>query len=512
MINKTLPQRPRWSLARNRLCLTTFTWLSCASFAVAQLAGQSPVTKPSDAKPAATSNRFVPSVYRTFAAWKAACDPLPSNRSLKGDPPPKDKLPLKTFAQFAEVLNAFFRVAQSSRLAEDSAWLEKPPIKPDFFNTNAVYFLRPPIAFQPFVQRELVSPGVTLFFHGDLHGDIHSLVGWVDWLNRNEYLRDFHLVRPDVYLVFLGDYTDRGNYGIEVLYTMLRLKLENPDRVLMVRGNHEDVSLAARYGFVAEGRAKYGREFDPKMVMRLYDFLPLVLYLGCGDNVLQCNHGGMEPGFNPAGLLDAPEPIQYQLLGQLNQQRFLKDHPEMAQGLPTAAKRLMQKSLLDFQPDSPTSPSVIGFMWNDFSVVRGEPQFDFDPGRAFVYGESTTKLILKESSGQARRIQAVFRAHQHATIMNGMMRRLMAGHGVYRHWQETDSLGLLEADPSVLAGKIETGPERAIPPSSVWTFNVAPDSVYGDACGFAFDTFGILTPAAKFEDWKLKVVNQTIRR
>jgi hypothetical protein len=216
----------------------------------------------------------------------------------------------------------------------------------------------------------------------------------------------------------------------------------------------------------------------------------------------------MEPGFNPRPLLDAPERVQFQLLGPLNQQQFLREHPEMANGLPSQARRLMQNALLDFKPQSPTEPWVIGFMWNDFSVVHGDPQFDFDPGRAFIYGEGTTKYLLSQFNTGKRRIQAVFRAHQHATILNGMMRRLKVGHGVYRHWQENDSPALMEADLPTIARKIELSEERRIPPLSVWTFNVVPDSAYGEVCDFSFDTFGILTTAEAFEDWKLRVVNR----
>jgi hypothetical protein len=468
---------------------------------------------PSVARAAETAPApFTPSVYKTFAEWRTACEPLPSNRTLKMTLPPAELLPLKKFGEFMEVLDAFFRLAKTNELAQDNAWLGQPPVKPAFFNTDATYFLRPTLPFQPFVQRALVPAGSQIFFHGDLHGDIRSLVAWVDWLNRNGYLRDFHLARPDVYLVFLGDYTDRGMYGVEVLYTLLRLKVENPDRVFLVRGNHEDVGLASRYGFIGEGRGKYGTSFDGKRVMRLYDFLPVVLYLGTENNVLQCNHGGMEPGFDPRPLLDAPDPVRFQLLGKLNQQQFLKSHPEFSQGASGQARRLMDNTLVDFQPETPTSPVVIGFMWNDFSVVRGEPQFDFDPGRAFIYGENPTKVILRQSSTAARQVQAVFRAHQHATILNGMMRRLKVGRGVYRHWQENDSVSLLQADLAVVAQKIEVSEERRVPPLSVFTFNVLPDIVYGEALVYSFDTFGILTTAKSFEDWRLRVVNQTIRK
>jgi hypothetical protein len=46
-----------------------------------------------------------------------------------------------------------------------------------------------------------------------------------------------------------------------------------------------------------------------------------------------------------------------------------------------------------------------------------------------------------------------------------------------------------------------------VPANSVWTFNVSPDSVYGDGCEFSFDTFGILTTAQSVDDWKLRVIN-----
>ena len=471
----------------------------------------SPSAEPPHAPSNVSSERFVPSVYKRFAEWKAACDRLPSNRAAKSKVPPANLLPLKNFGEFSEALNACFRLFKNSSLARDGEWLGLAPAKPEFFNTDATYFLRPPIPFQPFVERRLVPAGTQLLFHGDFHGDIHSLVAWLDWLNRNGYLQDFRLARPDVYLVFLGDYTDRGIYGIEVLYTMMRLKLENPDRVLLVRGNHEDVTLATNYGFIHEGRAKYGRDFDAKRVMRLYDFFPVVLYLGCENNVIQCNHGGMEPGFDPRLLLDAPDSMRFQLLGPLRQQQFFSENPALAHGLTTKARRLMQSTLLDFQPQSPTQPYVIGFMWNDFSVVRGEAEFDFDPGRAFVYGERPTKYLMQAQSGATRQIQAVFRAHQHATVLNGMMRRLKAGHGVYRHWQENDSARLLDADIPALARRLEVGPERPVPPLSVWTFNVSPDSVYGELCDFSFDAFGILTVGKRLEDWRLRVVNQTIR-
>jgi protein phosphatase len=70
---------------------------------------------------------------------------------------------------------------------------------------------------------------------GDLHGDLESLAdilrqsGFVQKLDRTD----------DAFLVFLGDYGDRGAFSAEVYYTVLSLKLLFPRQVILMRGNHE---------------------------------------------------------------------------------------------------------------------------------------------------------------------------------------------------------------------------------------------------------------------------------
>ena len=65
--------------------------------------------------------------------------------------------------------------------------------------------------------------------------DVQSFITAVEWLNEQKFLDGYRIVPPNFYMVFLGDYTDRGLFGVEVLYTLMQLKLANPDRVFMAR-------------------------------------------------------------------------------------------------------------------------------------------------------------------------------------------------------------------------------------------------------------------------------------
>ena len=304
----------------------------------------------------------------------------------------------------------------------------------------------------------------------------------------------------------------RGNYGIEVLYTLLRLKLANPEHVFMARGNHEDVQMISTYGFLAECQKKYATKFEPALIGRLYDFFPVVFFVGSGSDFIQCNHGGMEPGYLPGVLLDARPSVGYQLLGQVTGGAFLAGHPDLLKTADISRRDFLKTTIRDYTPLAPMSPMINGFMWNDFTVFASEPGLGYMAGRGFVYGKAGTRIVLDASAGATARVRGVFRAHQHSSAVNPMMRRLIAGNGLFRHWHEHDSLARANATATVLRSecKLEHSSERLLKDGSVWTFNVAPDSYYGRGNNYKFDTYGVLTTGDAFADWKLRVVNQAV--
>ena len=70
---------------------------------------------------------------------------------------------------------------------------------------------------------------------GDLHGDLKSLVHILD---DSKFLSKARSGR-DIRLVFLGDYGDRGTHSPGVYYVVLKLKEMFPERIILMRGNHE---------------------------------------------------------------------------------------------------------------------------------------------------------------------------------------------------------------------------------------------------------------------------------
>jgi hypothetical protein len=74
---------------------------------------------------------------------------------------------------------------------------------------------------------------------GDIHGDYES------------FRRIHSLFNPNLdYLLFLGDYADRGPQGIEVIDGVKVLLEEYPSRVIALKGNHEDYTEDGRPKFV----------------------------------------------------------------------------------------------------------------------------------------------------------------------------------------------------------------------------------------------------------------------
>ena len=125
-------------------------------------------------------------------------------------------------------------------------------------------------------------PPRSVIFVGDLHGEFESILR-VQKLMAKYKTHTF---------VFLGDYADRGPAQIETINLVMALALEYPERVHLLRGNHESDKVAQKYGFYAEVTSKLSFDAYNKY-LEVFQVLPMAAYNS--DGVFAC-HGGIPEG------------------------------------------------------------------------------------------------------------------------------------------------------------------------------------------------------------------------
>ncbi|WP_369610965.1 metallophosphoesterase [Sulfurisphaera javensis] len=202
-------------------------------------------------------------------------------------------------------------------------------------------------------------------FVGDTHGA----------LDVTQYVFNEIFDKVDL-LVFLGDYVDREpQLGIENLMLILQKFLENRDKIVILRGNHESPITNMYYGFYDEVSVKFG---DEKVYEKFKEFFSYMPYVAIVNNYF-CVHGGL-PG-------------------------KVTNDSQMSLAIHSIDEVLS----LPYPDIEPSDPTAFQLLWND--PREGLDDFGFLPNirgeGTYYYGEKIVKEFL-DSTGYS----GIIRGHE----------------------------------------------------------------------------------------------------
>nr|KYP58712.1 Serine/threonine-protein phosphatase BSL2 [Cajanus cajan] len=129
---------------------------------------------------------------------------------------------------------------------------------------------------------------------GDLHGQFGDLMRLFDEYGAPSTAGDIAYID----YLFLGDYVDRGQHSLETITLLLALKVEYPNNVHLIRGNHEAADINALFGFRIECIERMGERdgiWTWHRINKLFNWLPLAALI---EKKIICMHGGIGRSIN----------------------------------------------------------------------------------------------------------------------------------------------------------------------------------------------------------------------
>jgi serine/threonine-protein phosphatase 2B catalytic subunit len=131
---------------------------------------------------------------------------------------------------------------------------------------------------------------------GDIHGQYYDLVHMINKAGDPSKMN----------YLFLGDYVDRGIFGLDVMLLLMAIKINYPKSFLLLRGNHESRNMTECFTFREEVISRFDEETYDKF-MEVFDNLPLSCLI---DGKYLAMHGGISPNLEKISQIDEIDRFQ----------------------------------------------------------------------------------------------------------------------------------------------------------------------------------------------------------
>lgn len=128
---------------------------------------------------------------------------------------------------------------------------------------------------------------------GDIHGQYSDLLR----------LFEYGGFPPAGSYLFLGDYVDRGKQSLETICLLLAYKIKYPNKVFLLRGNHEDAKINKIYGFYDECKRRFNVRLW-KTFTDCFNCLPVAALI---EEKILCMHGGLSPELHSVSQIEEIE-------------------------------------------------------------------------------------------------------------------------------------------------------------------------------------------------------------
>ena len=245
---------------------------------------------------------------------------------------------------------------------------------------------------------------------GDIHGQFFDLLNLLEEGGEPGSSSDTYL--------FLGDYVDRGSFSCEVILLLLSLKVKYPDKIWLLRGNHECSSVSGHFGFKDECKLKYGLAVYYKFML-CFQTMPIAAVISTAYGDIFACHGGLSPKLRR---IEEIEEID----------RFVEPESD--------------DKVLDILWSDPISEDLLGDLSEEEYVSFMDVEWKSNPARgcSVVFGYKALNDFLCEN-----KLVCLVRAHE------------VQKEGYRRHF---DSSSMAEKMRGLLQQRVDSRAEDAIPP------------------------------------------------